>query len=427
MPLPTTGFLLLAAAAGQASEGTVPPLWDGSLAQAEVQALDGHPELRAARAAARSAEAGVVQAGGLPEPTVGVGVFLRPVETRTGPQQARVSIQQPLPWPSAVRAERDAAAARLDSVLATVQDRERVLRARVQATYWDLWEVRARVHVLSGHLAMLEGLVTSVRGRLSAGELPLSALQQVELERAQLADRIATLQAREETVEVRLATLVGVPLGSRLPTHDEPPPPQSPTLDLPALSTLLTTAHPIQAAVSNEAAAAAEVKGAQVARRPRVSLRADWILVGPSELADPMESGQDALVLGTGLTLPTSWRARTARVDDMRARADRSRAQTDAVMRQLQSRLADHLTAVEDSARSLLLTRDVLVPEALAALTSTQGEFVAGRTPLADVLFAQRTLFDLQLALVRHQAAHARAWSALDAVLATAPTRREAS
>lgn len=428
-PLPSELLLVIVGLPGvlSASDGTVPPRWDGTVAQAETRALHGHPELRVARAEERSAAALVVRAGGLPEPTVGVGVFLWPVETRTGPQQGRVSLQQPVPWPSAVRSEREAAGERLDAAHSTLLDRERALRAQVQSAYWDLWELRGRIDVLAGHLAVLDGLVMTVRGRLSAGELPLSTLQQVELERAQLYDRIAALHTQEATAEVRLAALVGVPIGSHLPTVDEPAPPRPTALGLSALSAQLATAHPVEAAEALESASAADVVRARAARRPQVLLRADWIQVGPSQLADPTESGRDALVVGAGLTLPTSWRARAAQVDDMLARAERSAARTEALMRQLQSELAEHWAAVEDTARSLELTREVLVPAAMTALSSTQGEFVAGQTPLADVLLAQRTLFDLQLTVVGHRAAHARAWSALDALLPAAPTRREAS
>ena len=52
------------------------------------------------------------RARALPEPSLGFSVFLQAIETRTGPQQGRVSLEQVFPWPTALAAGADAAAAR---------------------------------------------------------------------------------------------------------------------------------------------------------------------------------------------------------------------------------------------------------------------------------------------------------------------------
>ena len=40
----------------------------------------------------------VPQAGALPDPTVAFGYFVQPIETRLGPQQAKISAMQMFPW-----------------------------------------------------------------------------------------------------------------------------------------------------------------------------------------------------------------------------------------------------------------------------------------------------------------------------------------
>ena len=84
---------------------------DGALAPYLQAALEDSPQLKAAYAAWDAEVRSIQGASTLPEPTLGFGIFLRSVETRVGPQQAKVSLQQSLPWPTELTGRHDAAVA----------------------------------------------------------------------------------------------------------------------------------------------------------------------------------------------------------------------------------------------------------------------------------------------------------------------------
>ena len=63
-----------------------------------VQAAENNPGLKAKFAAYQAALEQVPQIGSLPDPQVMFGYFIRPMETRVGPQRARISASQMFPW-----------------------------------------------------------------------------------------------------------------------------------------------------------------------------------------------------------------------------------------------------------------------------------------------------------------------------------------
>ncbi|MEM6926309.1 MAG: TolC family protein, partial [Myxococcota bacterium] len=129
------------------------PRVDGTLDSYVLQALAASPEVRAAYAAWEREVRHITGSGALPEPTLGFTAFLRSVETRVGPQRARVSLQQGLPWPTSLSGTRRAA---IDAARAAGADFDASALAVVAETrrrYWELWRVRA---VRKTHRAHLE-------------------------------------------------------------------------------------------------------------------------------------------------------------------------------------------------------------------------------------------------------------------------------
>ena len=71
-----------------------------------AQSLDEHleravklnPGLQARYAEFEAALVRSAQVSGLPDPTLSIGYFISPVETRVGPQRARFSLTQMFPW-----------------------------------------------------------------------------------------------------------------------------------------------------------------------------------------------------------------------------------------------------------------------------------------------------------------------------------------
>lgn len=376
--------------------------------------LQESPTVRAAFDRWAAAVQQIARARALPEPSLGFSVFLQAIETRTGPQQGRVSLGQVFPWPTALTAGADAAAARARAAEEEFAAVEIAAASQIASAYWNLWSIRAAASSHTEHLSVIDGLSEVLRAHVEVGTASFADLQQVDLSRARLASAIETMHAEEHVAAAALRGLLGLQDAIPVPTTDTPP-----AVALPEHSEeqLLAAAraHPHRAQAAAQADAAAEaVRIARARRMPGLKVGADWTLIGDAPSLGDGEMGRDALAVGLGISLPIWQRTYTADVAAARALQSAADAEQDAVAVYLSEAVQRSRMMVSDTARRVRVTRDTLLPQAEAAYASLLGGYTTGESSVAQVLLAQRDLLELTVELDHARAAHAQAWAALE-------------
>lgn len=423
--------LLLLTASVSPSVATEPPTARRKQLSAEADYIDfaqhQAPELVAIRRTAEARRNEVSAAGRLPEPTAGVGLFVRSVETRTGPQEARVSLQQTLPWPTELVASRSKARHTARSAEADVKATSLAIQSNVRQAYWALWEIRRTRSTRADHLVLLGTLAETTRSRLETGSASLADLQQIELAIARLADDLASLDEQELAAEANLRAAVGIDdRNEALETGDERPAATLPSISDDQLLDLALSHPRVTALRELGQAAAQQVRVARASRAPALRGGVDWIITGEATDSSMADSGKDAWVATAGIRLPV-WQRGYAK--DVAAAQGTKRAR-DARVRDAEFGQSDHLigalSAVRDTARRHLVLRDTLIPQAEAAYTSALGEYAVGEAEVAQILLAQKDLLDLRVGLDTTAAAHARSWATLEATCGAAIPRRAA-
>ena len=389
----------------------------GSVSAYRARALADSPEVAAAHARWEAAIHRIAAARQLPQPTVGLGLFLRSVETRVGPQQARIGLAQAFPWPTSLSASSTAASAEARAAEAAFDAVVLDVFGRVDQAYWQLWEIRTTRATHRAHLDVLDDLSATLRARLEVGGASFADLQQLDLSRARLADRIESMGAAEAEAEAALRAAVGQ-IGGVAPTPEEPPTPSIPGSDEQALVEL-AMAHPsvTQRAATTDVADA-RLRVARAARMPTLSVGAEAILTG--EAVTPMEdSGKDALVATASVSVPLWQRGRAETVRAEHAGVDVREAELRAARVQRAADVQRAYARVVDSSRRIGLVRDTLLPQAEATYDSLLAAYATGRGTVAQVLMAQRDLLDLRVDLEQARAGHARAWARLNEAVGT--------
>lgn len=388
-------------------------------------ALEHSAEARAAHEQWQAAVLRIPAAATLPEPTLSFGVFVREVETRVGPQRARLGIQQAFPFPTALTAGTDAASAEARAAEARFRAAARSVRRAVEADYWRLWELRRARQRLGEHAVVLESLAEAERGRMTVGQARLADVQQVELARARLDDRLLGLDAAAEEVSAALRSRLGLREALWMPTPDAPPDPALPVEGRDELVTLALEHPRLDSHEERAGAAEARARAAGAQRLPTLKVGADWIVTGAARAPDVQDSGKDAVVVGLGLSLPLWQRAYGAEVESYtaQARAERelARGEGDAAVAAVDARLA----RVRETARRVQLREERLLPQAEAAFASLLGAEATGGG-VAQVLMASRELLDLGLEADTARADHARAWADLEETCGAQLARRPA-
>jgi outer membrane protein TolC len=142
----------------------------------------------------------------------------------------------------------------------------------------------------------------------------------------------------------------------------------------------------------------------------------DWIVVGQARTVVE-KSGQDAVIVTAGLSVPLWGRNYRDAMSAARAEGAAHRADRDAALQTADAQLAAALSAVRDAQRRIDLYRNTLIPQAETTFQSVLGGYQSGRSTVVSALLAQKELLELQLELARSRAHHARAWAVLEAVV----------
>jgi len=389
---------------------------DGRLQSYVAFALANSPELEASFERWKAAAQAVSASRRLPEPIVKYSYYVRSVETRVGPQQHRLSLEQWIPWPTKLSASADAASAKARALQSQFEAQALTVQEDVARAYWQLWLIEEEHRLKTEHDIVLETLAGTVRGRVSTGGASLADLNQVELGIAIHHDHHGEHLEQERVATAALIRAIGAkePI-AELPIRATPAEglPAEPTDSLREAA----RQNPLIEAMGLMATARQERARAQTAERaPDLNAGLNWIVTGdaPSPIPD---SGKDAVVVTAGLTLPLWGRSYRESIGSARAEAAAYRAEQEATLQAIDAALAESMAEVRDAQRRIDLYRHTLIPQAETTFRSVLGGYQTGRSDVAAALLAQQDLLELQLELARNRARHATAWAELERVV----------
>ena len=395
----------------------VAPERGGTLAEYVAYALRHNPELKASFERWRAATLRISAARRLPEPKINYGYFVRSVETRVGPQRHRLGLAQTFPWPTRFSAGADAASEAARAVQRQFDAKLLGVRQQVADAYWHLWLIHEDHRLKSEHDLVLETLAGTVRGRVSTGAASLADLNQVELDITKHHDHHGEHREAERAASAELLRAIGSGESrDALSTTD------SPAEGLPKEneSALRAAArdHPQIEELALRASASESRARAETANRfPSFLTGLEWIETGEAVTPDVPDSGQDAVIVSAGLSIPLWGRSYREEAEAARANGAAYRADEEAAVLRADAAVAAALAAVRDAHRRILLYRNTLIPQAETTLRSVLGSYRTGRSTVASALLAQRELLELQLELAKSRAEHARAWASLERVV----------
>jgi len=277
------------------------------------------------------------------------------------------------------------------------------LAGAIAQAYFALRSLDAQIAVLDNTIRVRRDSLDIAKARLDAG---LASELDVQQARGALAD--ALVQKRDAArsrslVEHQLGQLTGK-LDLKLPPADLFALPLTP-LPPPGLPSALLERRPdIRQAEETLVAANAQIGIARAALFPTITLTGT-AGAQSAELGDLLTSGAKIWTVGFGLALPLfDAGRRSARVDQARARNEQAVAGYQRAVETGFREVADALVNVQQSGDSEAELKDRL-DAARAALELSTLRYEKGYSPYLEVLDAQRTANDAELAFVRNRQA----------------------
>lgn len=121
-----------------------------------VEAAENNPGLKAAYLQFEAAMERVDQSNALQDPTLSFGYFISPVETRLGPQRAKIGLSQMFPWFGTLSAKEKVASAQAEAAYQMFIDKRNELFLRVKNLYFLLVEINEHLRWQEESLEILE-------------------------------------------------------------------------------------------------------------------------------------------------------------------------------------------------------------------------------------------------------------------------------
>jgi outer membrane protein TolC len=399
--------LLVTGVAARAEPGPAgPDLTAGAGLPELIAYAEAHnPQLAASLQRWRAAERRVPQAEALPDPQLGVGLVLDQVDADPEYMGERYSLSQSLPW-FGTRSLRGEVAAREAGADGRRHEALRLaLAEQVTAAWLDYAWVHQAVETARANRELVLRLEGVARARYRAGLGNQADVSRAQVELGRLDDRLRSLLDALAPAAARLNALLGRPAHLRLP------PPAAPSLqpleplreqDFAAWLERVRAANPriglARELIERERHA---VELARKAYYPDVRLGVEYGRDTGARMAAMDGGGADMLVGMISISLPIRQGRYDAGLDEAQARFQAAgrdvRASELAVEAELQTALFEY----REGERKLQLYRGTLVPRARHAFEATEAAYRAGDAGFTDLIDAQRTWLEFELAQER--------------------------
>lgn len=376
-------------------------------------ALYHSPEVEAAYQRWRAAAERLPQVGALPDPRLNFGYFLEEVQTRTGPQDARVGVSQTFPWPGRLQNREDAASMAAHVAWRRFEAVRLSVTERVVSNLHDLSYLDGAISITADNLDLLRSFEEVLRARYRVGAGSHPELIRVQVELGLMEDRLAQLRAMRPAYVAELNAAMNRPSGEAIAEFAGLRG-RVAAVDAADLIEIARRSNPVLLALDEQVEEQRLM--AKVARQdglPDLTVGLDYTFTGEAMNRATPGSGDDPILLSFGINVPI-WREKyDAGVREALARrlafAGERADQANRISAGIHRAWFEHT----DADRRVRLYERTLIPKAEESLRASLAGFRTGETSFLDLLDTERTLLEFAIAAERARADRGKALARL--------------
>jgi len=409
---------------GEESPGPAPSVTSASdhealkmLSEYLNQAALHNPDLESAFYRWKAALEKIPQVKALPDPRFTFAYYIENVETRVGPQEARLALFQTFPWFGILDLREDVATQDANAAKAQYDALKLKIFYEVKTVFYEYAYLAQAVRITREDIELLRYFDSVVRARYSAGATPYADVVKTQVQLGRLEDRLKTLQDLRRPLMAKLAAATNLP-----PDTEFPWPPAVPVMLLCVTDEELFKGLPEFSPQLRrfEYLEAREKAGIELAKKeyfPDLTFGIEDIMTGSALVPTTPDSGKDAVIASVTVTIPFWWEKRKASVREGQAKLASASRGAEALKRSLRSDMELALYKYRDAQRKIDLYRNTLIPQAEEALGVTLEAFQAGTRSSLDLIDAEKTLLEFELAYLRALADQAQRVAELEWLL----------
>ncbi|MDN3596352.1 TolC family protein [Zunongwangia endophytica] len=158
------------------------------------EAQESNPMVEAIRAKYDISKEQINAVNSLPNTEFSAGYFVSEPETRTGPQQAKFSVKQMLPWFGTISAKQHYASSLAEEDQIEVETALRKLRLSVSSAYFQLYEWQKKIEVVQENIDLLRVYEELALNGVEVGKAGAVDILKLQMQQNKLKDQLINLQ-----------------------------------------------------------------------------------------------------------------------------------------------------------------------------------------------------------------------------------------
>jgi outer membrane protein TolC len=388
-----------------------------TLSEYLTQAALNNPELEAAFYRWKAALEKVPQVKALPDPRFTFGYFIQSIETRTGPQRARLGIAQPFPWFGKLNLKGDMAMQEANAARAQYDAIKLKIFYEVKAAYYEYAYLAKAVEITRENIELLSYLENVARARYSAAAIPYADVLRTQVELGKLEDRLRTLMDLRKPIMAKLIATMNMRVDTELPWPPDVPVMLISLNDEELFEELPEYNPQIKRYEYLEAREKAGIDLAQKEFLPDVTFGLETIVTDPALNVMAPDTGEDPVIASVSINIPLWLGKRRAAVREATFKRLSAIRDKNGITQELLSDLQLALYKYRDGHRKIDLYQDTLIPKADQSLGVTLEAFQAGTRSSLDLIDAEKTLLEFELSYIRAVADQAQSFAKLEMLL----------
>ncbi len=265
-------------------------------------AAENNPGLQAKFKKFEAAMQKVTQVSSLTDPSISIGYFISPVETRVGPQIAKFSLTQVFPWFGTLKAQANAATLLAESNYQEFLDARNRLFYQVSAAYYPIVELQRFIAIEEENVRIVSSYKEITTVQFQNGKGALVDVLRVDIMLKDATTNLSILQKKRKPLETRFNKLLNQSADEQIIIQDS-----LFSIDLPKdyRRDSLLTSNPIleELELKIEASKANEIVALKQGL-PKIGVGLDYILVGKRTDISLPENGKDVFMPMVTVILP---------------------------------------------------------------------------------------------------------------------------
>ncbi len=338
----------------------------------------------------------IPQVAALPDPQLAFGYFIEPVQTRTGPQQFKLSASQMFPWFGTLRTRENIASELAKARFESFEEAKSDLFHQVRSAWYNIWFNKKAINITRENIEILNSIQQMVLVKVETGVVSPVDEYRIEIEIGDLRNQIALLLDQQYVLEVMFNNLLGsinngaVAIPDSITTSDFHLSKQV------ALDSISVNNHLLLGLDLKSEALRYKAEEAGKNSMPGFNIGFDYSIIGKGENS---LSGSDAFVFPrVGITVPLYRKKYRAMVQEVIYRQEANRSEKENRANMLETLFEKGWKEYTDAGRRIDLYKQQLqlADKTLDLLVT---DYTTGNTNFEEILRMEKKLLNYNLEL----------------------------